>query len=341
MMNNTPTPSKEIPDHEHFFNEICSSFQLGKLNEAPQPISGGLIHKMWKINSEKGSLAIKELNENIMKKPNVLEEFEQSEKIAQQFKTLGVPAIVGIQKDDHAVQTIEGKYFIVYPWIEGITLSTDPVPPEQSFLIGEVLGKIHQANLNMPEIHDSHSHTFSQEHWNTIFDQLENKLNEQLIDPEKFLEWNHNENHIQKQLEGNHVVSHGDIDQKNVLWHDENQPFIIDWESVNKVHPGVEIVDAALNWGGLVSGTINEASMLAVIHRYKSTGMNLKEDTKLLLQGCILKWLPWLEHNIQKIISSPENSPEFASAKNQILLTVRNIETIFQNLDNWSNLFRQ
>jgi thiamine kinase-like enzyme len=54
-------------------------------------------------------------------------------------------------------------------------------------------------------------------------------------------------------LKENTVVSHGDLDQKNVLWDSENNPILIDWESARKLNPTYEIVNVALDWSGINS----------------------------------------------------------------------------------------
>ena len=51
---------------------------------------------------------------------------------------------------------------------------------------------------------------------------------------------------INKSLRKHILISHSDIDQKNVLWLKDDKPQIIDWESVGPTNPGLEIVDAAM-----------------------------------------------------------------------------------------------
>lgn len=49
-------------------------------------------------------------------------------------------------------------------------------------------------------------------------------------------------------LNSESVLSHGDIDQKNVLWNQDNSPTVIDWEAAGYVNPMVELFTAALYW---------------------------------------------------------------------------------------------
>src|ERR1700694_1702617 len=44
------------------------------------------------------------------------------------------------------------------------------------------------------------------------------------------------------------VVSHADLDQKNVLWDENDNPILIDWESVRALNPTYELLITALDW---------------------------------------------------------------------------------------------
>ncbi len=130
------------------------------------------------------------------------------------------------------------------------------------------------------------------------------------------------------------IISHGDIDQKNVIWKNNNELWIIDWEGVSKTNPELEIVDAALNWGGLVAGKIDENSIKAVINGYKNSGMPIKESIPDLLNGSIIKWLAWLEFNLQRALKSPNDH----LAMNQIENTFRNLTLISENFEKLTSL---
>jgi thiamine kinase-like enzyme len=125
-------------------------------------------------------------------------------------------------------------------------------------------------------------------------------------------------------LQANLVIGHGDIDQKNVIWKDDQTPVIIDWESVSMTNPDLEIVDAALNWAGLLSGTIQIDSMKAVMNGYKSVGLKLSLTSRDILNACILKWMSWLDANLRK-----EDDAAFL----QVTSTVKNISLIVEKFD--------
>lgn len=67
---------------------ICKEYNLGTLASSPTKVSGGLIHKIWKIETEKGNFAIKEINSEIAARPGVIENINQCEIVATKFKIL-------------------------------------------------------------------------------------------------------------------------------------------------------------------------------------------------------------------------------------------------------------
>jgi hypothetical protein len=59
-------------------NALCSLYSLAKPIKLPTKITGGLIHKMWKLETEFGKYAIKELNKEIMSRPNLVKNMNLS-----------------------------------------------------------------------------------------------------------------------------------------------------------------------------------------------------------------------------------------------------------------------
>lgn len=47
------------------------------------------------------------------------------------------------------------------------------------------------------------------------------------------------------------VVSHGDLDHKNVLWDKSGHPIVIDWEFARKLNPTYEELLEGLDWSGI------------------------------------------------------------------------------------------
>ena len=324
--------------NENTISDICDEYNLGKSLAPITSVTGGLIHKTWKLKTDKGQFAIKELDKKILSKPAALDAFELSEVIASKFLQTGVPAIVSLSIQERHVFSIAGTYGLVYDWIEGFTLSTEAAGIEQAHAIGVVIGNIHKANINESLIQVGLPEVFTDSHWQELIMKVKTVLPNYSHLLENIIIRNQNSFEIVNTLKNNLVVTHGDIDQKNVIWTNDSIPNIIDWEGVSKTNPGLEIIDAALNWGGLVSGRVNTDSMKAVIEGYRSTGVEISESIEDLLSACIIKWLPWLEFNMRRVLESSEDIEKYERSIAQIKNTLQNIDIISKNQQHWKEL---
>lgn len=64
------------------FNKLCDFLELGECITKPVTVAGGFLHKMYALETTKGKFAVKVLNPQIMLRPNVLKNINNSEKIA-------------------------------------------------------------------------------------------------------------------------------------------------------------------------------------------------------------------------------------------------------------------
>jgi hypothetical protein len=73
--------------------KLFKKYNFGNLVTIPKVVLGGLLHKMYCVETEYGKYAVKCLNELIIKRPGVLKIYENSEKIAKEFKTI-IPVVL-------------------------------------------------------------------------------------------------------------------------------------------------------------------------------------------------------------------------------------------------------
>lgn len=304
--------------------QICELYKIGNLVNEVVPIMGGLTHRMWKIVTNSGSYAVKELNNDIANKTHVIEELELSEVIANKMYRVGIPVAKALSISGTFVQKIEGITVITYDFVSGKTLSTSPAFPDQCFNIGKIIGNIHTSQVSQANLQTGIPAVISSEHWNESIALFKKRYPDTNLDFDKLDRVKNDIGSAVEHLRSNLVIGHGDIDQKNVIWKDGQTPIIIDWESVSMTNPNLEIVDAALNWAGLVSGTIQIECMKAVMDGYKSVGLKLNLASKDILNSCILKWMSWLDANLRK---------EDDSAFLQVTNTVRSISLIVEKFE--------
>ena len=64
------------------FEKLCNILKLGEIIGKPKAITGGLLHRMYAIETTQGKYAIKALNPQIMSRSVAMQNFINSERIA-------------------------------------------------------------------------------------------------------------------------------------------------------------------------------------------------------------------------------------------------------------------
>ena len=126
--------------------------------------------------------------------------------------------------------------------------------------------------------------------------------NEQL-----FKLWNDEYQQAIYTLNKDSVISHGDLTEGNVIWQDANTLWIIDWETAGWIHPQIELLNVAINWGGVVLGPIRENIFKAVLQSYQSMGRQIA-ITPQILQAGLGSWLAWLVFKIQANLAGDQTA---------------------------------
>ncbi len=307
---------------------ICTSLELGQPVSLPTKIHGGLLHLMWRVDTEKGSYAIKQLSKNIKLTLEVRKSYEISERVARQFSTHGIPAISGIEKDGKFLVDSENDTFLIYPWVEAKILDRNAVSTLHAVRIGTLLAKMHLLNLHVPEIESPKYDIHSNEEIMTLIEKsmemslpFANKLQQS---SSLLIKWNDEYQQAVHSFRDISVVSHADLDQKNVLWDENDNPILIDWESVRALNPTYELLIAALDWSGATSGTLNVELFKAIIAAYKKAGGTIDLATlNANFYGIPGNGISWMVYNIRRSLNMEAEEKELGIEQvNQALKTM-------------------
>jgi len=284
---------------------VIDHFDLGTLKDAPPRVYGGLLHFMWHLETSQGSYAVKQLSSAVnLTDHKIVENYNLTEKIAARFTAKGIPAVSAIEISEEALCIIDGVGFMVYPWVHGQSLDDKIVLPQHALKISTLLARMHNINLDIPELLCSKFDT----HENDKIVALVRKalkcvspvtgiLNENLSD---LLILNDMYHQSIVTLKEDVVVSHGDLDQKNILWDNDDNPILIDWESACKINTTYDIVNACLDWSGITT-KFNHALFIQMISAYQQTGGKInKSCLDAAFYGVIGNWINWLVYNIER-----------------------------------------
>ena len=65
----------------------------------------------------------------------------------------------------------------------------------------------------------------------------------------------------------NLVISHRDLDRKNVMWQGKS-PFILDWEASGYVNPTIELISTAYYWAGGETEELDTSKFQVFLNSY-------------------------------------------------------------------------
>ncbi|HEV8191564.1 MAG TPA: phosphotransferase, partial [Ktedonobacterales bacterium] len=205
--------------------------------------------------------------------------------------------------------------FLVYKWIDGKTLPPDMVNPAAAREIGAVLGRIHMVDTTGADwpLMESAVDTFRDDEWVLLArrgaaESLPWAVALRALQP-NLVVWNARYRRAVGDLLKTQVISHRDLDQKNVLWPDDHSAVIVDWESAGAINPAIELADVALTWSGLTVGEPDLNVFQAVLAGYRSTGAVLRDEPRDVLYATLAHWLSWLKFNIQRSLGEAAAPP--------------------------------
>lgn len=309
---------------DKIFNDIVNELELGFITIPVEKVTGGFMHKMYSLVTNKGKYAIKLLNPVIMTRPDVFKNYEIAEYLENKLQNNDIPIIPALTFGGKKMQCINNQYYYIFNWIDGRALDSQEIEQKHCEIIGAVLAKIHK-------IEQTDKATIRNEiniDWDSYIVSSKDKcpeITDILKDNKKILYKSQNEgNAALKNIPDITVISNGDMDSKNVLWID-GKPKIIDLECLNYGNPYMELFQLALCWSGYEHCRINYTLLAAFIKSYINVYGNFKINWKDLYSSNFGR-LEWLEYNIKRaLMIECENEEERQLGVGQVKETMEHI----------------
>lgn len=308
-----------MKDMTNIITVLINKYGLGELESDILPVSGGLMHRMFKVKTSTGEYAVKCLNPEIMNRPNVFENYAKAEKLERVLEERGLPIVPALEFGGKKMLEADGRYFYVFRWQEGQITDWNNISKEQCFRAGEILGRIHGIDMQASDRqgsedgvpHGSESlYTRTKEATpckidfgayleiargtsSHIAEDLEKHLN--------LLEHALSElNRAREMLPHINTISDDDMDPKNIMWH-EGKPYVIDLECLDYGNPVASSLNLALQWSGTVNGRFSKENLEAFYRGYLGAYDNgFRSYGKIF--GIAYTWVEWLEYNIRRAL---------------------------------------
>ncbi len=297
------------------FREIAAHYGLGGLLSAPEPVLGGLLHTTYRLDTPEGSYAAKILNPAVMKRPGAADNMIRSERIARAMAE-HIPAVAAVERDGSPLSLIGGEYVMLYPWLTCRPVFPPKIGARHAEKIGAVLARMHEAGAALlrsgtipaeGSASPSSPRVWEEEYASAeaaapgapwlaplkeavpMLDELEERAGKgsPSLTPS--------------------VLSHRDLDPKNVLWEGPS-PRIIDWESAGETDPAAELLEALLSWSAC-DGQLREDLFRAMADAYRSVRSVEGEPWDAVFDASFRGPLDWLAYNVRRA-SGQETDPD-------------------------------
>lgn len=297
---------------QQFFTDVCARWQLGSLLEAPAPVSGGYMHKMFRLTTLSGNYAIKLLNPEVMARPTALDNYRRAEALENVLEANVLPIVPAMRLEGEKLQKLGERYYYLFPWVEGKALSGQQITPEHCGIIGGLLAKQHtlpadgRREQGCPQPVTEAQKASRPEPFAFDWPGLAHSAEESCLAIAPALrqalplleEAQNAYNHALAALPELRCICNGDMDPKNVLWQ-QGQPLVIDLECLALGNPIPDLVQLSLIWAGGDVNRFDRECFAAFLAAYRRQAGPQRCDWQALT-GLGYAWLDWLNYSVYR-----------------------------------------
>ena len=300
--------------------EACG---LGKALLPVTPVSGGLMHRMYRVDTREGSYAVKRLNPEIMKRPDAMANYRRAEALEKILEEAHIPIVPALTLGGRKMQELDGEYFYIFRWHGGRPTDWHNITAPQCRQAGRVLGRIHALR---PERTGRAAPENSAADWNKYAGEAERQ--QSIVAPILrenigLLEYAREAlNGARQVLPGIECISDEDMDPKNVMW-DGDSPAVIDLECLDFGNPVSHALQLSLQWAGITVLDFDPGLLRTFFEGYLEAWDSGFRDYGSVL-GVAYTWIEWLEYNVIRALRGPDES-ERATGIAETVNTIRRI----------------
>ncbi len=315
-------------------NLLINKLKLGAVVRQEQ-IFGGLINKMYKVETSSSIFAIKLLNPDIIKSEYGVANHILAETISEIAKEKGINAVNAIRFEGEFIQQIDNCYFLIFKWFDGKPLKTRDITMKHIKDVAMTLAKLHNIDYGTIKNKCHQGIEITNTDWNYYIDKIKDEeIKKLLLDyKEKLYNLDKKSSECMQEINKFQVVSHRDLDLPNILWNSNNELAIIDWESAGLINPTQEFFETTWDWCGGHKGFDIEKYNL-FFNTYQKNG-GIITDIENALYANFKAKSSWLEFNLKRLINTTSKE-EFDTGKKESL---RMIKEIFDFYSVFSKLY--
>lgn len=277
------------------FENVFEQLSLGYIQQPPEVITGGCSHLTYRVETDKDIYAVKVLNPKVLRFLGGIKLFKQRNILLEALINQGYPAVSAIYVDDNMA---------VYPWVAGQRVELKELHHKHLKQIASLVAKVHQYPIDKPLLF-SPWQFLPETDWAALFANVALQKQLKIYETLYRQAWN--------SLNGNEVLSHGDLNYTNVLW-DKDQPCVLDWESMGASYANAELISSAMAWSGYVSDEFNVQQYETMLQAYEgASGVDLilTEVDFYASWGYWLIWLVFCQQRVLGVLPCDSNQQAF------------------------------
>ena len=318
--------------HSEITNLITQLFEtlsLGMVTAPVTPISGGFMHRMYKVCTQNHTYAVKHLNSEIMKRSAAMENYKKAERLEAILEDAGILIVPALSFNEKKMQEFQENYFYIFDWHEGNITDWNNITAEQCRKAGNIQGRIHAIETGLNEPTELTAPELSTIDWNEYLaksaecKEVESLLKENL----PLLDYAKTElNKARQSLPNITTIIDEDMDPKNVMWKND-EPVVIDLEYLDYGNPISSAIQLSLQWSGITLCDFDAEKQKAFFDGYFEAYDNGFRDYKSVF-GLTYTWIEWLEYNIQRALGASQDKAEQEMGLAEVKNTINRIKYI-------------
>ncbi|MCM1025478.1 MAG: GNAT family N-acetyltransferase [Roseburia sp.] len=286
---------------KELIEELIGTCGLGKVIGEAEAVSGGLMHRMYRVTTDSGVYAVKHLNAEIMKRPDAPENYARAERLERRLEKSGLPIVPAMEIGGKKMQRIGDQFFYLFRWQEGEIADWNRISTDMCCQAGAILGRIHAIEPRNTEHRPAESSHTDWHGYVRKAEEADSELASLLAEKEELLYYAESElNRARASLPNLTCISDEDMDPKNIMW-ENGRPWVIDLECLDYGNPVSHVLQLALQWSGIVTGELDLDKLAAFFDGYLEAYDNCFRGYGDIV-GVAYTWLEWLEYNIQRAL---------------------------------------
>ena len=290
-----------MSEDQRFFEDVCACFDLGTVMAEPVVIDGGLSNRLYRVVTDRGEFAVKRMIANAGSaafKSNVEASFvvERLALAAGIAMPVPVPVLGSTEALGGIMDGGEACWVRVHQWIEASKVTASDIDPGMVAQLGVILATLHRLPCSDPELSSPQEPPAMDRAWQMALSSHRNAAS--LLDAIETLE-----DIVRRGYQAPRpvpVLSHRDLDAKNLLRDEYGNLVVIDWDAAGPTDAQWDAVIVAMDWSGIKEGAVSRQRFDTFLHAYVVAGGNLDPITPLSFAGWAEGMLDWLWFNLER-----------------------------------------